>query len=61
MTIGPGLKGQQNPFKVKKIVGPNLTQEDGKIKLVSDTDPVGFGFETQQTYIYKREVNDKSQ
>ncbi|RZF92121.1 pilin biogenesis protein [Pseudoalteromonas sp. CO302Y] len=61
MTIGPGIKGQQNPFKVKKIVGPNLTQEDGKIKLVSDTDPVGFGFETQQTYIYKREVNDKSQ
>ena len=60
LTIGPGLKGEQNPFKVKEIQGPGLTVKDGKIQLVNDATPIGFGFKTQQTYIYKREVNDKS-
>jgi type IV pilus assembly protein PilY1 len=32
---------------------------DGKIKLVNDAQPIGFGFKTQQTYIYKREENDE--
>ncbi|TMP20348.1 pilin biogenesis protein [Pseudoalteromonas sp. S2721] len=60
LTIGPGIKGQENPFKVQEILGPGITVEDGKIKLVSDAVPIGFGFKTQQTFIYKREVNDGS-
>ena len=61
LTIGPGIKGQENPFKVQEILGPGITVEDGKIKLVSDAVPIGFGFKTQQTFIYKQERNDNSQ
>ena len=61
LTIGPGIKGEQNPFKVQEILGPGLTVEDGKIKLVSDAVPIGFGFKTQQTFIYKREQFDTNQ
>jgi len=60
LSIGPGIKGEQNPFKVQEILGPGLTIEDGKIKLVSDAVPIGFGFKTQQTFIYKQEINDNS-
>ena len=61
LTIGPGIKGEQNPLKVQEIQGPGLVIEDGKIKLVSDAVPIGFGFKTQQTFIYKQERNDNSQ
>jgi len=59
--IGPGIKGDdaQNPMKPAEIVGPGLTIVDGKIQLVTDSDTVGFGFKTQQTYIFKREENDE--
>eukprot|EP01093_Parvamoeba_rugata_P019205 TRINITY_DN848_c0_g1_i9.p1 TRINITY_DN848_c0_g1~~TRINITY_DN848_c0_g1_i9.p1 ORF type:complete len:1077 (-),score=283.36 TRINITY_DN848_c0_g1_i9:1241-4471(-) len=63
LLIGPGVKlgdgNAKNPFVPKEILGPGITVgEDGKIKLVSDATPIGFGFKTQQTYIYKREMND---
>ncbi len=59
--IGPGIKGEQaeNPLKPIEITGPGLKVVDGKIKLVNDKQPIGFGFKTQQTYIYKREENDE--
>ncbi|MEM5509524.1 PilC/PilY family type IV pilus protein [Pseudoalteromonas sp. AS71] len=58
--IGPGIKGEnaENPMKPVEIKGPGLTIVDGKVVLVND-DAVGFGFKTQQTYIYKREENDE--
>ena len=58
--IGPGIKGEnaENPMKPVEIKGPGLTVVDGKVVLVND-DAVGFGFKTQQTYIYKREENDE--
>ncbi|BDF93624.1 type IV pili system adhesin PilY [Pseudoalteromonas sp. KAN5] len=68
LLLGPGIKKTQatetelsakNPFVPKEILGPGISfDEDGKIKLVSDAVPIGFGFKTQQTFIYKREVND---
>jgi len=59
--IGPGIKGEdaQNPMKPLEVVGPGLTVVDGTIQLVNDSDTVGFGFKTQQTYIFKREENDE--
>ena len=59
--IGPGIKGEdaQNPMKPVEIMGPGLTVVDGTVQLVNDDDSVGFGFKTQQTYIYKREENDE--
>ena len=59
--IGPGIKGEdaQNPMKPVEIMGPSLTVVDGSVQLVNDDDSVGFGFKTQQTYIYKREENDE--
>ena len=59
--IGPGIKGKnaENPFRPIEIIGPNLKIVDGKIQLVNDTQPIGFGFKTQQMYIYKREENDE--
>jgi type IV pilus assembly protein PilY1 len=59
--IGPGIKGEQaeNPLKPVEITGPGLKVVDGTIKLVNDKEPIGFGFKTQQTYIYKREENDE--
>ncbi|CAM3046500.1 pilus assembly protein [Pseudoalteromonas distincta] len=58
--IGPGIKGEnaENPMKPPEIKGPGLTVVNGKIKLVNDN-TLGFGFKTQQTYIYKREENDE--
>ena len=58
--IGPGIKGEnaENPMKPAEIKGPGLTVVDGKVVLVNDN-AVGFGFKTQQTYIYKREENDE--
>ncbi|MBB1289602.1 pilin biogenesis protein [Pseudoalteromonas sp. SR43-6] len=58
--IGPGIKGEnaENPMKPVEIKGPGLTIVDGKVVLVNDN-AVGFGFKTQQTYIYKREENDE--
>ena len=58
--IGPGIKGEdaENPMKPPEIKGPGLTIVDGKIQLVNDN-TLGFGFKTQQTYIYKREENDE--
>ena len=55
--IGPSLTGEGavNPIKPVEITGPGLTVVDGKVKLVNDSDTLGFGFKTQQTYIYKRE------
>ncbi|MCQ8877814.1 PilC/PilY family type IV pilus protein [Pseudoalteromonas shioyasakiensis] len=66
LMIGPGIKASdssdlsaQNPFIPKKINGPGISfDEDGKIDLTDDAIPIGFGFNTQQTFIYKREVND---
>jgi len=68
LLLGPGVKQTQetqaelsakNPFVPKEIIGPGISfDEDGKIKLVSDAVPIGFGFKTQQTFIYKRELND---
>ncbi|HAG39863.1 MAG TPA: hypothetical protein DCL33_08235 [Pseudoalteromonas sp.] len=60
--IGPSLTGEGavNPIKPPEINGPGLTVVDGKVKLVNDSDTLGFGFKTQQTYIYKREENDSS-
>lgn len=69
LLIGPGVKqptcpencdqNPNNPFIPKEILGPGIAfDKDGKIKLVSDAVPIGFGFKTQQTFIYKREVND---
>ncbi|MBB1478345.1 pilin biogenesis protein [Pseudoalteromonas sp. SG41-2] len=69
LLIGPGIKkpictdncdeNPGNPFKPKEVLGPGISfDKDGKIKLVSDAVPIGFGFKTQQTFIYKREVND---
>ncbi|MBB1295257.1 MAG: type IV pilus assembly protein PilY1 [Pseudoalteromonas rhizosphaerae] len=68
LLLGPGVKqtkatedefSAKNPFIPKEILGPGITfDEDGKIKLVSDAVPIGFGFKTQQTFIYKRENND---
>jgi len=40
------------------VIGPGLKVVDGKIQLVNK-EYVGFGFKTQQTYIYKREENDE--
>ena len=56
--IGPGVKGSDKPIKAIEILGPNLNVESGKVKLVNGAEPIGFGFKTQQTYIYKREEND---
>jgi len=58
--IGPSLTGEGavNPIKPPEINGPGLTVVDGKVKLVNDSITLGFGFKTQQTYIYKREEND---
>ncbi len=69
LLIGPGVKqptcpenceiNPNNPFTPKEITGVGITLDaDGKIKLVSDVVPIGFGFKTQQTFIYKREIND---
>ncbi|MEL0640884.1 PilC/PilY family type IV pilus protein [Pseudoalteromonas aliena] len=59
--IGPGIKGNlsKNPLKPINISGPALSVVDGKIKLVDETSSIGFGFKTQQMYIYKREDNDE--
>jgi type IV pilus assembly protein PilY1 len=59
--ISPGIIGENvaNPFKPVEISGPGITMVDGTIKLVNDTQPIGLGFKTQQTYIYKREQNDE--
>lgn len=57
MTVGPKIVGEESPFKVKGVNGPGLTIENGEIKLVSD-EPLGF--KVQQTYIYKKEENDRS-
>lgn len=59
--IGPGIKGgnAKNPLQPLEITGPGLKVVDGKIKLVNDKEPIGFGFKTRQTYIYKREENDE--
>lgn len=59
--IGPGIKGKnaENPLRPIEIIGPNLKIVDDKIQLVNDTQPIGFGFKTQQMYIYKREENDE--
>ena len=65
-TIGPSIKnpekyGVTNPFVPKEIIGPGLNlDKDGKIKLFSDELPIGFGFKTRQTFIYKREDNDEA-
>jgi len=58
--IGPGIKGEnaENPLQPLEITGPGLKVVDGKIQLVKDK-ALGFGFKTQQTYIYKREENDE--
>ncbi|TMO23752.1 PilC/PilY family type IV pilus protein [Pseudoalteromonas sp. S4741] len=58
--IGPGIKGKdaQNPMRPVDVIGPGLKVVDGKIQLVNK-ESVGFGFKTQQTYIYKREENDE--
>ncbi|MEH6395264.1 pilus assembly protein [Pseudoalteromonas sp.] len=68
LMIGPGIKATdsndlsaQNPFIPKEILGPGISfDKDGNIKLVNDAVPIGFGFKTQQTFIYKREVNDNN-
>lgn len=59
--IGPGIKGEnaQNPMKPVEITGPGLNVVDGKVQLVNPDNTLGFGFRTQQTYIYKREENDE--
>jgi len=59
-VFGFGVKGEnaENPMKPVEIKGPGLTVVDGKVVLVNDN-AVGFGFKTQQTYIYKREENDE--
>lgn len=59
--IGPGIKGEnaENPLKPIEIKGPKLTVVDGKVQLVDPKAALGFGFKTQQTYIYKREENDE--
>lgn len=58
--IGPGIKGDnaKNPLEPLEITGPGLKVVDDKIQLVKD-EKLGFGFKTQQTYIYKREENDE--
>ena len=58
--IGPGIKGEnaENPLQPLEITGPGLKVANGKIQLVKDK-ALGFGFKTQQTYIYKREENDE--
>ncbi|ALS32334.1 type IV pilus assembly protein PilY1 [Pseudoalteromonas translucida KMM 520] len=58
--IGPGIKGKdaQNPMRPVDVIGPGLKVVDGKIQLVNK-ESIGFGFKTQQTYIYKREENDE--
>ncbi len=55
---GPLVKGDPKPFIPVNILGPGLKTEDGTIKLLDSADN-GFGFKTQQTYIYKREENDE--
>jgi len=59
--IGPGIKGEnaENPLQPLEITGPGLKVVDDKIQLVNDK-ALGFGFKTQQTYIYKREENDEN-
>ncbi|WP_289107415.1 PilC/PilY family type IV pilus protein [uncultured Pseudoalteromonas sp.] len=59
--IGPGIKGgyAENPLRPLEITGPGLKVVNGKIQLVKD-ETLGFGFKTQQTYIYKREENDEN-
>ncbi|MBW4965196.1 pilin biogenesis protein [Pseudoalteromonas sp. CR1] len=59
--IGPGIKGEnaQNPMRPVEITGPGLNVVDGKVQLVNPDNTLGFGFRTQQTYIYKREENDE--
>ena len=57
---GPLVAGEQELMVPIKVNGPGLKVVDGKIKLVDDNS-VGFGFSTQQTYIYKREENDEVQ
>jgi type IV pilus assembly protein PilY1 len=61
--IGPGIKGEnaENPMKPVEIKGPGLKIVNGQIELVSNVRPIGFGFKTQQTYIYKREENGSQQ
>ena len=59
--IGPGIKGEnaENPLQPLERTGPGLKAINGKIQLVNDK-ALGFGFKTQQTYIYKREENDEN-
>jgi len=59
--IGPGIKGEnaENPLRPVEIKGPGLNVVDGEIELYNKKQPIGFGFKTQQTYIYKREDNDE--
>jgi type IV pilus assembly protein PilY1 len=46
-------------MKPVEITGPGLNVVDGKVQLVNPDNALGFGFRTQQTYIYKREENDE--
>ncbi|MEG3757925.1 PilC/PilY family type IV pilus protein [Pseudoalteromonas carrageenovora] len=55
---GPLVAGEQDLMVPVKVNGPGLKVVEGKIQLVDDS-AVGFGFSTQQTYIYKREENDE--
>ncbi|MBQ4833060.1 pilin biogenesis protein [Pseudoalteromonas sp. MMG010] len=59
--ISPSLTGENtaNPFLPVEINGPGLQIVDGKIELVNKNQPIGFGFKTQQTFIYKKEQNDE--
>jgi type IV pilus assembly protein PilY1 len=53
--IGPGIEGSNKPIQPIEVLGPNLKVVDGKIELTDKNKKLGIGFNTQQTYIFKRE------
>ena len=53
--IGPGIEGSNKPIQPIEVLGPNLKVVDGKIELTDKNKMLGIGFNTQQTYIFKRE------
>lgn len=65
LLVGPWLntsqmKGSKQPseaFIPQELLGPELTfDENGHIKLISDTSVQGFGFRVRQTYVYKQDI-----
>ncbi|MFC3033905.1 PilC/PilY family type IV pilus protein [Pseudoalteromonas fenneropenaei] len=70
--VGPAIKKGPNsdasqagpqagtPWASKKLLdSPEPVFENGKVKLLDDAVPIGFGLRTIQSYIYKKEQHDE--